>query len=207
MKTVLHITEAFGGGIQTALCSYARTSKNDPVKHILLARLRPKDDTGTAIQSLFSEVKTVEGGLFTFYLAARDAVKEFQPDVIHLHSSYAGFLGRFVPKGHAQMVYTPHCYSFERQDISPLMQRAYKRLESLALSRIDVIAGCSVRECELALRLARHVPYISITMRISVKVQVVAMWPTHKTRHQNNVHRSNWWWLDAYRHKKILSFY
>ncbi|MGF1766471.1 glycosyltransferase [Enterovibrio makurazakiensis] len=153
MKTILHITEAFGGGIQTALCSYARSSKDDPVTHILLARLRPTDDTGMAIHSLFSDVKTVQGGLFTFYLAARDAVKELQPDVIHLHSSFAGFLGRFLPKGNAKMVYTPHCYSFERQDISPLMQQVYKRLESLALSRIDVIAGCSVRECELALRL------------------------------------------------------
>ncbi|WP_332308953.1 hypothetical protein [Enterovibrio coralii] len=40
MKTVLHITEAFGGGIQTALCSYARSTAGDPIRHLLLARKR-----------------------------------------------------------------------------------------------------------------------------------------------------------------------
>ncbi|WP_407331543.1 glycosyltransferase family 4 protein [Enterovibrio sp. 27052020O] len=153
MKTILHITEAFGGGIQTALCSYARSTKDDPIRHILLARLRPKDDTGMAIQSLFSNVITVEGGLLTFFRAARDAVKEIQPDIIHLHSSFAGFLGRYLPKGNARIVYTPHCYAFERRDISDLMQNVYMHLESLGLSRIDVVAGCSERECELALEL------------------------------------------------------
>ncbi|OEE70640.1 capsular biosynthesis protein [Enterovibrio norvegicus FF-33] len=153
MKTVLHITEAFGGGIQTALCSYARSTKDDPIHHNLLARLRPKDNTGMAIQSLFDEVKTVEGGLLAFYRAARHAVKEIQPDIIHLHSSFAGFLGRYLPKGNASIVYTPHCYAFERRDISDLMQNAYMRLEQLGLSRIDVVAGCSERECELALEL------------------------------------------------------
>lgn len=150
MKTVLHITEAFGGGIQTALCSYAKTTNGDPIRHLLLARLRPKDDTGMAVNALFDEVHTVEGSLLNFFLAARKAVLDIQPDVIHLHSSFAGFLGRYLPKGKAKMVYTPHCYAFERRDISDVMQEIYYRLETLGLSRIDVVAGCSERECELA---------------------------------------------------------
>lgn len=150
MKTVLHITEAFGGGIQTALCSYAKATREDPIRHLLLARLRPKDDTGMAVTSLFDEVQTVEGNLLAFYLAARRAVLTIKPDIIHLHSSFAGFLGRYLPKGKARMVYTPHCYAFERKDISDAMQSVYLRLETLGLSRIDVVAGCSERECELA---------------------------------------------------------
>lgn len=150
MKTVLHITEAFGGGIQTALCSYAKSTKGDPIRHHLFARLRPDDDTGMAITSLFDHIQTVEGGLLDFFRAARKAVLQTQPDVIHLHSSFAGFLGRFLPKqGKTRIVYTPHCYAFERRDISGVMQHVYKRLETLGLSRIDTIAGCSERECEL----------------------------------------------------------
>lgn len=150
MKTVLHITEAFGGGIQTALCSYAKTTNGDPIRHLLLARLRPKDDTGMAVNALFDEVHTVEGSLLNFFLAARKAVLDIQPDVIHLHSSFAGFLGRYLPKGKAKMVYTPHCYAFERRDIPEWKQDIYLRLETFGLSRIDVIAGCSERECDLA---------------------------------------------------------
>ena len=153
MKTVLHITEAFGGGIQTALCSYAKSTEGDPIRHLLLARLRPQDDTGLAIKNLFDEVETVDGGLLHFYRCARKAVLQYKPDIIHLHSSFAGFLCRFLPKGHAKLVYTPHCYAFERRDIPDWKQEVYMRLETLGLSRIDVIAGCSERECELGLEL------------------------------------------------------
>ncbi|WP_332308952.1 glycosyltransferase family 4 protein [Enterovibrio coralii] len=76
-----------------------------------------------------------------------------QPDIIHLHSSFAGFLGRYLPKKNAKIVYTPHCYAFERRDISPFMQEIYMKLETMGLSRIDCVAGCSDRECELALEL------------------------------------------------------
>ncbi|WP_281545419.1 glycosyltransferase family 4 protein [Grimontia sp. SpTr1] len=154
MKTVLHITEAFGGGIQTALCSYAKSTQGDPIRHHLFARLRPNDDTGMAVTTLFDDVQTMEGGLLSFFREARKAVLQLQPDVIHLHSSFAGFLGRFLPKkGNTKIVYTPHCYAFERRDISDLMQKVYMQLETFGLSRIDMIAGCSERECELGFAL------------------------------------------------------
>lgn len=154
MKTVLHITEAFGGGIQTALCSYAKSTQGDPVRHCLFARLRPDDDTGMAVTSLFDHIQTVEGSLLDFFREAKKAVLKTEPDVIHLHSSFAGFLGRFLPKkGQTRIVYTPHCYAFERRDISGFMHYGYRRLETLGLSRIDTIAGCSDRECELGLAL------------------------------------------------------
>ncbi|MDK2622780.1 capsular biosynthesis protein, partial [Vibrio vulnificus] len=35
MKKVLHITEAFGGGVQTALYSYVYSSRNEPIEHHL----------------------------------------------------------------------------------------------------------------------------------------------------------------------------
>ena len=40
MKKVLHITEAFGGGVQTALYSYVHSSRSEPYEHSLLARTR-----------------------------------------------------------------------------------------------------------------------------------------------------------------------
>ena len=151
MKTVLHITEAFGGGIQTAICSYAQSTKDLPVNHILLARWREKDDIQIQYSSLFHDVVKVKGHLGEFFSAARKALEQINPDIIHLHSSYAGFLCRFLPKQtHQKIIYTPHCYSFERRDISPFFRQLYFKLERLGLSHIDAIAGCSQRECDLA---------------------------------------------------------
>ena len=43
----------------------------------------------------------------------RKIVKKEKPDIIHLHSSKAGALGRLlVGTGKAKMFYTPHGYSF-----------------------------------------------------------------------------------------------
>lgn len=150
MKTVLHITEAFGAGIQTAIDSYVQSTQDSAIKHLLLARRRPQDDIGLKVNAQFHHVEMVEGNLLHFYLKAKQIIKIHNPDVIHLHSSFAGFLGRFLPKQHRQIIYTPHCYGFERCDISPLKRKIYHTLERFRLSSIDVVAGCSLRECALA---------------------------------------------------------
>ena len=93
----------------------------------------------------------MEGGLLQFVRDANHMIASLAPDVVHLHSSKAGFLGRFLQLGKARLVYTPHCYAFEREDISELARQLYKALEKVKLSKIDVVAGCSQRECDLAI--------------------------------------------------------
>ena len=151
MKKVLHITEAFGGGVQTALYSYVHSSRSEPYEHSLLARARSNDMTNESSNHVFSHAKWVEGNLLQFMKDANAFIAELKPDIVHLHSSKAGFLGRFLKLGGARLVYTPHCYAFEREDISGFAKQVYKTLEKVAISRIDVVAGCSQRECDLAI--------------------------------------------------------
>ncbi len=151
MKKVLHITESFGGGVQTALYSYAHSSRNEPYQHFLLARARQNDLTNDSNQHVFCKVKWVEGGLFRFMQDANKMIASVQPDIVHLHSSKAGFLGRFLTLNNARLVYTPHCYAFEREDISGVARKLYKALEKVLLGKVDVVAGCSQRECDLAI--------------------------------------------------------
>ncbi len=151
MKKVLHITESFGGGVQTALYSYAHSSRNEPFDHYLLARARQNDLTNDSNQEGFVETHWVTGGLLQFMQDANQAIAKIQPDVVHLHSSKAGFLGRFLKLRRARLVYTPHCYAFEREDISTFARLLYKTLEKVMLNKIDVVAGCSQRECDLAI--------------------------------------------------------
>ncbi|ELB2833556.1 glycosyltransferase [Vibrio alginolyticus] len=157
MKKVLHVTEAFGGGVQTALYSYVHSSRDEPYQHFLLARARENDLTNENNHHIFVQTKWVEGGLLQFIRDANHMIASLAPDVVHLHSSKAGFLGRFLKLGKARLVYTPHCYAFEREDISELARQIYKALEKVKLSKIDVVAGCSQRECDLAISIgAKH---------------------------------------------------
>lgn len=151
MKKVLHITESFGGGVQTALYSYVHSSRREPYSHFLVARARQNDLTNDSNDNVFVKTRWVEGGLLQFMRDANQTIAEVKPDIVHLHSSKAGFLGRFLKLNNARLVYTPHCYAFEREDISGLAQQLYKTLEKVRLNKIDVVAGCSQRECDLAI--------------------------------------------------------
>ncbi|RZR37248.1 glycosyltransferase [Vibrio vulnificus] len=153
MKKVLHITEAFGGGVQTALYSYVYSSRNEPIEHHLFARAREEDSTKENGNNQFQSSTFIDGNLVQFFLSANQRIKQLQPEVIHLHSSKAGFLGRFLTVGNAKLIYTPHCYAFEREDISVYAQKFYRILEGIRIKKFTAIAGCSQRECDLAISL------------------------------------------------------
>jgi hypothetical protein len=58
-------------------------------------------------------------------------IQRIKPDVIHLHSSKAGVLGRIASKAHsvARVYYTPNGYAFLREDVSSLKKQFYRTIE------------------------------------------------------------------------------
>lgn len=95
--------------------------------------------------------------LFRFLRARRGAV-----DVLHLHSSKAGMLGRMVGRalGFSRVVYTPHGVSMLRQDVSSLKRLTFGGMERLgALFGGDVVA-CSRSECGVLRRWGIRSHYI-----------------------------------------------
>ncbi|WP_313405240.1 glycosyltransferase [Aeromicrobium sp.] len=89
-----------------------------------------------------------------------------RPQVIHLHSSFAGVYGRLaVSRRRARIVFTPHCYAFERLDLSAGVRGAVRLIEKGLSLNTSVVAACSKHESELAEDLgfkthAVHVPSI-----------------------------------------------
>lgn len=67
-------------------------------------------------------------------LGLRRALKRWRPDVLHLHCSRAGFLGRLVagPGFAGRVLYSPHCISLMHLDISPAGRALCRALERLA---------------------------------------------------------------------------
>lgn len=80
-------------------------------------------------------------------------IRAEKPDIIHLHSSKAGFIGRAASKftGYKNHVfYNPHGFSFLMQDVSNIKRKFYFILEKLASHFGGTIAACSNSEYEIA---------------------------------------------------------
>ena len=82
------------------------------------------------------------------------AYREIAPDVVHAHSSYAGVYVRCVPTiPTSKIVYSPHCFAFERTDIGRYRRFVFRAAEWVLARRIGTFAACSEREADLALEL------------------------------------------------------
>ena len=96
-----------------------------------------------------------------FYEIKR-VVKKINPDIIHLHSSKAGVLGRVAFDGKKiPMFYTPHGYSFLMKNYNPVKRMLFKIIEALCAKRNCMTICCSAGEYQETLKLTRHAIYIN----------------------------------------------
>lgn len=143
---ILHITESFGGGVTSAINSYV--SNSPQFSHHLIASIRVSDSTGEEDNGNFTELKLVPRSLNSLF-SLRAEIKRIQPDVIHLHSTYAGFFCRLMPFiSKKKVVYTPHGFAFLR-DANFILKKIYFFIEKLLSFRTEVIAGCGADEKKL----------------------------------------------------------
>lgn len=137
---VLHAAETIKGGVATVLESLASYQKQHPQvselniiipqQHIseLSLGLRPNITT-------FNRDKRGIRGLYAFALGFYHQVKSLQPNIVHLHSTFAGFIGRlillfFFRKANIHVIYCPHGFSF-LVDTSFLKRQAYTWCEKV----------------------------------------------------------------------------
>jgi glycosyltransferase involved in cell wall biosynthesis len=165
--SVLHVSEAFGGGIVSAIDSYVR-STSDRYAHFGIFRSRDEHKIGDERSTPFVQMETVSGSLFRFYMSCISSIRSVRPDIVHLHSSFAGLIGRVLPPMRSALVYSPHCYGFERLDISPAVRTAAKLFELVAARRLNVLAAIGDYEAELT----RRFPFAPevVTLRNAVKL-------------------------------------
>lgn len=146
---VLHVVEAFGGGVATVVEDYVRSTPEHD--HMLLAYRRPDVQTGDALASLVSENLPLPSGLSGQWREVRRQVRRLRPDIVHAHSSFAGALTRLgLPGRRTSTVYTPHCFAFERRDLSPAVRAAFWASEAVFSFGGRWVAAVSDREAQLA---------------------------------------------------------
>ena len=128
-RKILHIVEAMGGGVFTYIVDLA----NELAKNYVLFRSKNYFDARIQLIEVinFNRSINVAKDVAVFFEITRIA-KEVKPDVIHLHSSKAGAIGRFAFSGRkVPLFYTPHGYSFLMQNTGFVKRKIYKLIERI----------------------------------------------------------------------------
>lgn len=154
-RTILHVTECYEGGVGRAIQNIVRILPHET--HLLLAR-----GSGISTDShLFAHVADLPANPIHALQAVQSVVRELNPEVIHAHSSWAGFYTRLLPLP-LSVVYEPHCYAFEDTTRRASFRAMFWIAEYLASHRTASVLALSEREKMLATRLNARTPVQSM---------------------------------------------
>jgi hypothetical protein len=149
---VLHVAESFSAGVATAIEGYVDHGPPELVHNICGYR-RPGMQVGDELGSRVPFIELPSGKLEQLR-TVWNVLHETDADVVHLHSSWGGMFGRVaLPRKRPRVVYTPHCYGFDRRDLSRPIRSAIHVAESVLGLRLDAIGACSRNEASQARRL------------------------------------------------------
>ncbi|MBF4472809.1 glycosyltransferase [Flavobacterium sp. HJJ] len=192
---VVHIIEALGGGVYTYFKDLSDYFGEDQIRKeisttIIYSGNRKEIDTekigsefskGVSLirVDMFREIAPFQD--FKAVLQLRKELKKLNPDIIHLHSSKAGVLGRiacFLLFKRKKTFYTPHGYSFLRTDISSLSKDLFCLIEkSFPKLFGSVTIACGDTEYEIAKRIGQ-----SHLIRNGINIEEIQR---HQSFHQN----------------------
>lgn len=133
-----------GGGVQNAISKYTQILPS--LEHVVLGRPRNGEPSG----EFTSATRVIEytGGMLKYLLAIRRHVAIEKPDVVHLHSSFAGLSRLLIPRTFP-IAYSPHCYAFERKDRTAVWRATLWLAEWFLALRRQVLVAVSPHEARL----------------------------------------------------------
>lgn len=170
MKKIMMVCEAFGGGVFT----YVSQLCNDMVDTFdvyLAYSLRPqtpknyeefldkrvhliqvKSFSKKGLSSIPNDIKVIK--------ELREIEQKVQPDIIHLHSSIAGGMGRLAYKGkNNTVIYTPHGYAHILMGPGK-RSLLYKWMEKIIGKTNSITLTCCESEDVVAKTLCKRTAYI-----------------------------------------------
>lgn len=156
---VLHIVEAFAGGVLTYLKTLVNGLDETYQCYILYAR---RSETPDDLDSIFGKAILIESKYLTREInllrdvaalaETRNIIKEINPDIVYAHSSKAGTIARLANVGlKSSCIYNPHGWAFNMTG-SRQKQRVYAALERSMAPLCDRIICISHTEKRSALK-------------------------------------------------------
>lgn len=161
---IVHATECAASGTLDVIVALARELDRGGASQTLV--YCPRSETPSNLRALFPPGMqfvqvTPAGGLhvrfaYEFARTLNRVVHTFEPDVVHFHSSKAGFVGRVARvAGHwsCRALYSPHGLSFLDPD-RPTVNAVFRFLETLAARTGATPVGCSRSEADILAKLS-----------------------------------------------------
>lgn len=178
---IVHITEALGGGVAHSISQLARVQAADGIEVMVAHSIRPDTPDPEKLADLFPApirrriipmVTAVSpfADISSIITIAR-FLREIEPDVVHLHSSKAGVLGRMAAMftGYGRRTfYSPRGFAFLRQDVSPAKRMLYLFFEAIAARSGGTLVACSNSEGALARQKVRHPDVVVVDNAVEV---------------------------------------
>lgn len=167
---ILFIVESLGGGVFT----YIVDVTNDLVdEYEVFVAYGIRSQTPKDLQRYFDErihliqVKSFNRSInpvkdIKSFVEIRNIARSVKPDIIHLHSSKAGALGRIAFDGNKyKLFYTPHGYSFLMEDYTSVKRASFKLIETLCAKTKCTTISCSEGEHFETLKLTKRAEYVN----------------------------------------------
>ena len=178
---IVHVLDPFSGGLATFLKLLTEEMNDD--YHIIVHGERADFASMKDVRRIFVRKnirfihwKSVQRELLLLndlkaYLELKKILRRFESvaDVVHLHSSKAGFLGRIAcwQLGYKKVIYTPNGAPFLRKDVSTAKAYFYGYLEKFACLFGGKVICSSASEKEEYNKLGIKAQYINNGTKIS----------------------------------------
>lgn len=171
-RKILFIVEAMGGGVFTYIVDLANELVNEFDMYIAygIRKQTPKDYKRYFDERIhLIQVENFERSInptkdVKAFFEIKNIANNVQPDIIHLHSSKAGALGRValqkVNGKRVPLFYTPHGYSFLMKNHSAIKRLAYRLIETVCGKLNCTTISCSEGEHQESLKLNRKATYV-----------------------------------------------
>lgn len=164
-KKILFVVEAMGGGVFTYIVDLSNrlSEKYDVSIAHGIREQTPKDYKSYfdprvhlyKVENFVREIRLSKDA--RAFCEIQHIAQEVKPDIIHLHSSKAGVLGRFAFNGKKiPLFYTPHGYSFLMEDCRKAKRIVFKTIEWICAKRSCTTISCSAGEHFESQKLTSH---------------------------------------------------
>ncbi|MBR5317395.1 MAG: glycosyltransferase [Lachnospiraceae bacterium] len=179
-KKIMFIVEAMGGGVFSYIVDLANELVDSYEIYIAYAIRRQTPDNYS--EYFDKRIHLIEVKNFcraidlkkdsSAFFEIKKIVTRIKPDVIHLHSSKAGVIGRLAFNGNIPVFYTPHGYSFLMENYKPFKRMVFKGIERICAKRNCTTISCSIGEHKETLKLTKQATYVNNGINIE-KLQAI----------------------------------
>lgn len=143
MVRVLHVTECYAGGVRHAIRTIVSLTPEHEHHLLWTGDDVPDRDNG------YTSTTKMAGSVIRRVWQIRKRAREIGADLLHAHSSWAGFYTRVFPQP-IPVIYQPHAYVLAKPDLSGWKKAFYHTAEKYLAGHTDAVVALTDAEARIA---------------------------------------------------------